>query len=57
MAGLVLDGPAGEVVKACLERGLLVNATADRVLRMTPPLVVTQGELDDGLSILDAALA
>ena len=56
MAGLLLDAPAGEIVKACLERGLVVNATADRVLRMTPPLVITRAELDEGLAILDAAL-
>jgi acetylornithine aminotransferase len=56
MAGLLLDGPAAEVVTRCREQGLLVNGTADRVVRLTPPLVVTEAELDEGLAILDRAL-
>jgi len=57
MYGLFLDGPAAPVVRACLDRGLLVNATADRVLRLTPPLILTREELDAGLAILDEGLA
>jgi acetylornithine aminotransferase len=56
MLGLVLDGPGGDVVARCLERGLLVNCTAERVVRMTPPLVITADEIDEGLAILDGAL-
>jgi acetylornithine aminotransferase len=57
MQGLVLDGPAASVVLACLERGLLVNGTAERVLRVTPPLVVTADEIARAVAILDEALA
>lgn len=56
MQGLVLDGPGGDVVRRCLDGGLIVNCTADRVIRLTPPLVVTAAELDEGLAILDVAL-
>jgi acetylornithine/N-succinyldiaminopimelate aminotransferase len=56
LAGLLLDGPAADVVGICRERGLLVNATADRVVRLTPPLVITQAELDEAIAILDVAL-
>jgi len=56
MAGLLLEGPAADVVKGCLERGLLVNGTADRVLRLTPPLIITAAELYEALAILDDAL-
>src|SRR5262249_35708737 len=41
MQGLVLDRPGGDVVSRCLEGGLLINCTAERVLRLTPPLIVT----------------
>jgi predicted acetylornithine/succinylornithine family transaminase len=56
LAGLLLDGPAADVVGICRERGLLVNATADRVVRLTPPLVITRAELDEAIAILDVAL-
>jgi acetylornithine aminotransferase len=56
MQGLVLDGPGAGVVAACLQGGLIVNCTADRVVRLTPPLVVSRRELDEGLAILDEAL-
>jgi acetylornithine/succinyldiaminopimelate/putrescine aminotransferase len=57
MGGLLLDRPGAEVVKRCLEGGLLVNCTAERVVRITPPIVVTRAELDDGVAVLDRALA
>jgi acetylornithine aminotransferase len=56
LQGLVLDGPGADVVRRCLEGGLIVNCTADRVVRLSPPLVVTRAELDEGLAILDEAL-
>jgi acetylornithine/N-succinyldiaminopimelate aminotransferase len=56
-AGLLLavetDRPAAEVVSACLERGLLVGTAGDTALRLTPPLVVNDVELDHGLQILE----
>jgi acetylornithine/N-succinyldiaminopimelate aminotransferase len=57
MQGLLLDGPGADVVARCLGSGLIVNCTADRVLRLTPPVVVERAELDEGLAILDEALA
>ena len=56
MWGLVLDRPGAGVVRRCLDAGLLVNCTAEHVLRLTPPLVVTRPELDEALTILDRAL-
>ncbi len=56
LVGAVLDGPGAPVVRRCLERGLLVNCTAERVLRLTPPLVITRAELDEGLALLEQAL-
>jgi 4-aminobutyrate aminotransferase-like enzyme len=44
-------------VARCLQAGLIVNCTADRVVRITPPLIVTAAEVDTGLAVLDRALA
>jgi acetylornithine aminotransferase len=52
MLGIELDRPCGEIVSRALERGLLVNVTADRVVRLLPPLILEQPEADrlvDGL--------
>ena len=57
MLGAELDRPGGPVVERCLRSGLVINCTAERVLRFLPPLVITRAELDEGLAILDRALA
>jgi acetylornithine/N-succinyldiaminopimelate aminotransferase len=60
-AGLLLavntSRPASEIVAACLERGLLVGTAGETSLRLTPPLVVSDVELDHGLRILDEVVA
>jgi acetylornithine aminotransferase len=42
MLGIELDRPAGELVRTALDRGLLINVTAERVIRLLPPLIITQ---------------
>jgi acetylornithine/N-succinyldiaminopimelate aminotransferase len=41
MIGIELDRPCGALVERALERGLLINVTAERVVRLLPPLVFT----------------
>ena len=53
----MLDRPGQPVVERCRETGLLINCTADRVLRFLPPLVIERALVDDGLAILEKALA
>jgi predicted acetylornithine/succinylornithine family transaminase len=57
MRGLELTVDAQPVVDAALAGGLLVNRTAERVVRMLPPLIVTDAEIDEAVGILDRALA
>jgi acetylornithine/succinyldiaminopimelate/putrescine aminotransferase len=57
MLGAQLDRPAGLVVAACLDAGLLVGSAGERVLRLTPPLTIDSGEIDHGLSLLEEVLA
>jgi predicted acetylornithine/succinylornithine family transaminase len=57
MWGLELDRDAAPVVAAALRLGLIVNRTAERVVRLLPPLIIAASEIDNGLTLLDAALA
>jgi acetylornithine/succinyldiaminopimelate/putrescine aminotransferase len=45
------------VIDGALAKGLLVNRTAERVVRLLPPLTATEAEIDDAVSILDGVLA
>lgn len=56
MWGIELDRPAGPVVAAALERGLLVITAGEKVLRIVPPLVITRDDVDAGLAILRESL-
>jgi len=44
MIGIELDRACGDLVKLALEAGLLINVTADRVIRMLPALVMGEAE-------------
>jgi predicted acetylornithine/succinylornithine family transaminase len=57
MQAMELTAPGVPVVEACLEQGLLINCTADRVLRFLPPLVVTPAEIDEMLETLERVLS
>jgi acetylornithine/N-succinyldiaminopimelate aminotransferase len=50
--GIELDRPCGDLVKLALAQGLLINVTADSVIRLLPPLIMTQGEAQQLLNIL-----
>jgi len=55
LIGLELDRPCAELVGKALERGLLINVTAENVIRLLPPLVMTDeqtGQLVETLSEL-----
>jgi acetylornithine/N-succinyldiaminopimelate aminotransferase len=54
--GAVLTHSAKSVVDECLREHLLVNGTADNVLRLLPPLNLTREEADAGLAIIERAL-
>lgn len=46
MLGVVLSFPGREVVNRMLERGVLSNCTQGNVIRLVPPLIISEGELD-----------
>ena len=53
MVGVELHGPAGAVVKALRERGILATKAGDKVLRLLPPLVVKPAEIQAFLAALE----
>ncbi len=56
MIGIVLDSPAKEVVDRMRDLGLLALATAEKVVRLLPPLNVKDQEIDKALRIINKAL-
>jgi len=46
MIGIELVRPCGELVKRALAEGLLINVTAERVVRLLPPLILSDAEAD-----------
>jgi len=57
MWGIVLREPAAPVVAAARERGLLVTTAGPTVIRLVPPLVISQADLDRGVDTLAEVLA
>jgi len=57
MWGLELNVDAAPVHEAAIRQGVLVNRTAGKVIRLLPPLVITEAELDRALGLLDAAFS
>lgn len=47
MLGIELDYPCRELLKKGLEHGLLFNVTADSVIRLLPPLIISKEEIDE----------
>ena len=47
MIGIGLDRPCGALVKMALDEGLVINVTAERVVRLLPPLILSDAEADE----------
>lgn len=47
MIGIQLDRPCGELVSQALNQGLLINVTADSVIRLLPPLIISDEQADE----------
>jgi len=52
MIGIELDRPCSALVNRCADAGLLLSVTADRVVRMVPPLILSGAEADELVAIL-----
>jgi acetylornithine/succinyldiaminopimelate/putrescine aminotransferase len=56
MIGVDLTIPAAPAVEKCMRRGVLINATHDTVVRLLPPLNVTEEQVDTGCEVLAETL-
>ena len=56
LSGLEVGDCVKEAVKACQEKGLLVLTAGKGVMRLLPSLLVTDEEIDEAVSVIDAAL-
>jgi len=54
--GLELNRSGKQVVDQCLAAGLILNCTADCIIRFVPPLIITQEQIDECCTILDDVL-
>ena len=54
--GMELAKAGAPVVKGCLEHGMIINCTADTVLRFVPPLIISKKEIDALMNVLKEVL-
>jgi acetylornithine/N-succinyldiaminopimelate aminotransferase len=53
ICALEISKPAAkEVQQNCTKAGLLINAIGDNILRLLPPLTVSDSEIDEGIHII-----
>ncbi|HHT9155366.1 MAG TPA: aspartate aminotransferase family protein [Candidatus Tripitaka sp. YC43] len=56
MIGIELHKEGSQLVRMCLDKGLILNCTHEKVIRFMPPLGVSQSHLDKGIAILEEVL-
>jgi acetylornithine/N-succinyldiaminopimelate aminotransferase len=52
MIGVEIDFPCKQIVLECIEQGVLLNCTHDYTLRMLPPYIITEQEVDRAITVL-----
>lgn len=52
MIGIEMNQPCGVLTQRAMEAGLLISVTAENVIRLLPPLIMTEAEADDVVAIL-----
>ncbi|MBA7486926.1 Acetylornithine aminotransferase [subsurface metagenome] len=53
MVGMELKEEGQEMVRKCVEEGILINCAAKKVLRFLPPLIAKEKEIDYLIEVLD----
>ncbi|MBI5679375.1 MAG: acetylornithine transaminase [Methanobacterium sp.] len=56
MLGMEMSINCGEIVKNAQDQGVLINCTADTVLRFLPPLIIEKEQIDTVAAVLDGVL-
>ncbi len=50
--GIELENPCGDMVKDAMKKGLIINVVQERVIRLLPPLIISEEEIKEGIEIL-----
>jgi acetylornithine/N-succinyldiaminopimelate aminotransferase len=56
MQAVELEIEGKHIVDKCVEKGLLINCTQKKVLRIMPPLVVKNADIDTAVAILEEVM-
>jgi len=56
MLGMELREPCRPLVEACMAKGVLVNCTVDKVVRLVPPLVITLEDVEEALEVMEQCM-
>jgi acetylornithine/N-succinyldiaminopimelate aminotransferase len=56
MIGIELDRPCAELVAVARDAGVLINVTADKVIRLVPPLIYGESEVNDLVAVVSAVV-
>jgi acetylornithine aminotransferase len=56
MIGIELDRPCGELVAVARDAGVLINVTADKVIRLVPPLIYGAAEVNELVAVVSAVV-
>lgn len=56
MRGLVCDRPVAPIIAGAMEKGLILINAGERVIRLLPPLIVTEEHVDEMLRVLEECL-
>jgi len=56
LVGIEFNFPCGDLVKKIFQNKLLVSCTAGNVIRLAPPLIVSRGEIDKIVNIIDKSV-
>jgi acetylornithine aminotransferase len=56
MIGIELDHPCAELVKLALQKGLLINVTNEKTIRLLPPLIINAQQIDQLVETLTAVI-
>ena len=56
MVGMEMKSKNDNILKKCVDNGLLVNSTAEKVLRFLPPLTINKKIIDKAVKILSGVI-
>ena len=57
LLGMKLSVAGAPIVRACMQKGYLINCIQDNVLRFVPPLIISESQIDELIDCLDEILA